>query len=436
MKVRFLTPPPTAQSRRGQSQGVIRSEIQEGHLSATSVSAAAAQVAAAVARRARALLIPRRDFVNATGIIIHTGWGNAPLHPAARGRLMQAAGATPTGAAGMPARTETCAMLLRNLTGAEAATVTTQNAASLLLVAGALAAGREIVVAARDLVEISQGARIGDILQSGGARVVAVGSANCVNIEDFRRAVTPQTALLMRIHVSNVASSGYLEHVTSAQLIELARESGLAYVENLGGGSLVDLEERGLPPCPTLQRPIAEGADLVLASGDKIIGGPQSGIVVGRQEWVRKLSQHHLSRTTRCGKLTLSALEATLAVYLAGRAWSEIPTLRLLGESAEALHRRASALAEACRTIDSVEASVAEDTAECGGAVLPGVSLPTWTLRLKHGRLQEDELRNALLAQGVVSRRGQGAVILDLRSLSPEEDSLLLRAVQATTTRQ
>jgi L-seryl-tRNA(Ser) seleniumtransferase len=375
--------------------------------------------------------LPRRAFVNASGIIIHTGWGNAPLHRTARERLLEAAGATPTGAAGMPARTETCAMLLRHLTGAEAATVTTQSAASLLLVSGALAAGREIVIAARDLVEISQRARIADILQSTGTRVVAVGSANCVNIDDFRRAITPQTAMLMRSYVSNMASSGYVEHVTSVELVELAGASHIVYVENLGGGSLVDLEEQGLPPCPTLQGAIAVGADLVLASGDKIIGGPQAGIIVGKQEWIRKLAGHCLARTCRCSKLTLAALEATLAVYLAGRAWSEIPTLRLLGMPPDALRRRATAIANACRAIDGCDATVLEDTAECGGAVLPGVSLPTWTVRLKHRDLQEDQLREALLGHGVISRRGQGTVILDLRSLSPEEDPLLLQAMQS-----
>ncbi len=415
--------------------GIIRHEIEDWQPTTTSVADAAAQVAAAVARRAGTMQLPRRAFVNATGIIIHTGWGNAPLHRAARERLQQAAGATPTGAAGTPPRTETCAMLLRHLTGAEAATITTQNAASLLLVSGAIAAGREIVVAARDLVEISQRARIADILESTGARVVAVGSANCVNIDDFRRAITPQTAMLLRSHVSNVASTGYVEHVASAELIELARASKITYVENLGGGSLVDLEEQGLPPCPTLQRAIADGADLVLASGDKIIGGPQAGIIVGKQDLIRKLSGHCLARTCRCSKLTLAALEATLAVYLAGRAWSEIPTLRLLGMPIDALHRRATAITDACRAIEAVEASVVEDTAECGGAVLPGVSLPTWTVRLKHGHLQEDEFREALLSQGVVSRRAQGTVILDLRSLSPEEDPLLLQAVHSTAGR-
>jgi L-seryl-tRNA(Ser) seleniumtransferase len=411
---------------------IIRDEVRRWKPVAIPVQDAAAQIAGAVALRAEAMLLAPRAIFNATGIIIHTGWGNAPLHRAARERLLSACGATPTGAAGTPPRTATCAKLLCALTGAEAATITTQNAASLLLVAGALAAGREIVVAARDLVEISHKARIADILQSAGARVVAVGSANCVNIEDFQRAITPQTVMLMRSHVSNVATAGYLEHVTSGQLVELAHSTKLVYVENLGGGSLVDLEKRGLPWCPTLKQTISGGADLVLASGDKIIGGPQAGIIVGKRELVRKLSQHTLARVCRCSKLTLAAIEATLAIYLSGQAWSEIPTLRLLGMSPDVLHRRACEFANACNAIDGLRATVQEDSTECGGAVLPGVLLPTWTVRLQHCRLTEDEFRDALLAHGAVARRGESAVILDLRSMLPEDDASLLELVRSS----
>jgi L-seryl-tRNA(Ser) seleniumtransferase len=389
------------------------------------------RVAIGVERRAKAMLLPRRSYVNATGIIIHTGWGNAPLHAAARHRLLEAAGASDTGARGTPSRTDTCARLLCHLTGAEASTITTQNAASLLLFAGALAAGREIVVAARDLVEIGQRVRIADILQAASARVTAVGSANCVYIEDYRRAITPQTAVVMRNHASNIATSGYTRHVASPELVALARTNQLIFVENLGGGSLVDLEERCLPACPTLQRAVAQGADLVLASGDKLIGGPQAGIVVGKKSVVSRIADHPFARTCRPGKLTLAALEATLAVYMAGRAWNEIPTLRLLSMSLHSLHLRALSIADACRASVDLEASVLEDTAECGGAVLPGVALPTWTVRIKHRQYQEDEFRNILLARGVVTRRRQDAVIVDLRSVTPEEDSLILQALNA-----
>jgi len=408
---------------------IVREEIQQWmKAGAVNSKDPLAEIARQTASRALALCLPRRDCINATGIIIHTGWGNAPLHSLARRRVTAATGASPTGAAEALPRLETCARLLRTLTGAEAATVTTLNAASLLLVAGALAAGREIIIAARDLVEISQGARISDILQSVGARVVSVGSANCVYVQDYARAITPQTAMVMRIRVSNMATSGYIAHVTGPDLAALAEKNNLIYVDNLGGGSLVDITGRGLPECPTLQQGVADNAHLVLASGDKIIGGPQAGIIVGKKDYVSRISHHVLARICRPAKLTLAALEATLAVYITGRAWDEMPTLRLLASPPEGLSQRANAIGKVLFAA-GIEATVSADTTECGGAVLPGVLLPTWTIQIKHPRLTEDQLYDVLLARGVVARRAQGKVILDLRSVLPEDDSLLLRGI-------
>jgi L-seryl-tRNA(Ser) seleniumtransferase len=408
---------------------MVRTELQRSVNSPSSSGTdAAGEIAARVARRASSLYLPRRNYINATGIIIHTGWGNAHLHPEARKRLAEATGASPTGAAETLPRMETCATLLRTLTGAEAATVTTMNAANLLLVAGALAAGREIVVAARDLAEISHGARISDILQAAGARLAPVGSVNCVYIEDYARAIRSDTSLLLRIRVSNMAAVGYTAHVQVSALAELAHKHNLPCVDNLGGGSLVDLKEYGLPECPTLQQGITDRADLVLASGDKIIGGPQAGIIVGKRQFVDLLSRHPLARTCRPSKLTLAALEATLAVFVAGRAWEEIPALRMLKTPQKELRTRAAAIGDAI-AIHGMEIAVSADAAECGGAVLPGVSLPTWIVRIKHPKLTEDQLHAVLLARGVIARRGQGAVILDLRSVAPEEDPPLLQAL-------
>jgi L-seryl-tRNA(Ser) seleniumtransferase len=407
---------------------IAREEIQKWAKCAKDGADAAAEVASRTARRARTLSLPRRNYLNATGIIIHTGWGNAPLHADARERLATATGASPTGAAEALPRIETCARFLRALTGAEAATVTTGNAASVLLVAGALAAGREIVAAARDLVEISEGARISGILESAGAGVVSVGSANCVYLQDYERAITGNAAMILRVRVSNMASSGYVAHVESARLAELAKKHNLFYVDNLGGGSLVDLTKQGLPECATLQQGLAEKADLVLASGDKIIGGPQAGIIVGRKDCVSRVAHHVLARTCRPAKLTLAALEATLSVYVAGRAWDEMPTLRLLRCPEKELSERAVAMAKAL-SASGMEATVAADNTECGGAVLPGVGFPTWTVQIKHSRLTEDQLYDVLLARGVVARRAQGKLILDFRSVLPEQDSLLQHAV-------
>ena len=407
---------------------IAREEIQRWIRKGSKGKDAVPEIAGRAARRARALSLPRRSYVNATGIIIHTGWGNAPLHLEARERLVTATGASPTGAAEALPRMETCARLLRALTGAEAATITTSNAASVLLVAGALAAGREIVVAARDLVEISEGARISDILQAVGARVLSVGSANCVYLADYERAISAQSAMLLRVRVSNMATSGYIAHVSGRALAELAQRHNLFYVDNLGGGSLVDLTKRGMPECPTLQQGIIDNAHLVLASGDKIIGGPQAGVIVGKKDCVNRVSHHVLARTCRPAKLTLAALEATLSVYVAGRAWDEMPTLRLLRCPEKELSQRATAVGKALSAA-GMEATVAADATECGGAVLPGIAFPTWTVQIKHPRLTEDQLYDVLLARGVVARRAQGRVILDFRSVLPEDDSLLQHAV-------
>ena len=378
------------------------------------------------AARARGQYLTRRHYVNATGIMIHTGWGNAPLAAPSRERLLDATGSTPTG--GAQSRTEACEQMLRALTSAERATVTTLNAASVLLTAGALASGKEIVVAARDLIEISEGVRIGDIIEASGARIVAVGAANCVNIDDFRRAITSDTAMVLRSHASNVATTGYVEHVADIDLAKLAHDHGLICIVNLGGGSLVDLAERGLPECPTISRAVSDGADLVLASGDKIIGGPQAGIVVGKKSLIDRIVRHPLARTCRPGKLTLAALEGTLASYISGHAWDEIPILRLLGTDIASIRERACALAEDLRRrgYDAVDA---EDHTQCGGAVMPGVQLPTWTVRITHARFSDEDLHSLLLARQMVTRRDRGAVVIDLRSVPPEDDPRLYRAL-------
>lgn len=407
---------------------LVRTALNQNSSCKTTVKEAATEIADAVLRSASPYLLQPRHCVNATGIIIHTGWGNASLHPEARSRLLEASGATATGATTTLSRTELCERLLCAITGAEAATVTTLNAVNYVLLSGALAVGREIVVAARDLVEISQGARIGDLLASTGAKVLAVGSANCVYLEDYQRAITPQTAILLRVRASNTATSGYTHHVSGGALCDLAREHGLVYAENLGGGSLVDLTEHGFPSCPTLQQSLTEGADIVFASADKIIGGPQAGIVVGKKSWVSRLAKHPLARISRPDKLTLAAMEATLAVYLRGAAWDQMPTLRLLKQHPEQLRARAGALAKSFKS-GGFEAVEVADKAECGGAVLPGVELPTWAVKLEHPELREDQLHAILLARGVVTRRKQGAVLLDLRSVVPEDDERLRQAI-------
>ena len=391
--------------------------------------AAVEAVIASVRRAALAFRLPRRRSINATGIVIHTQWGNAPLASAAQQRLLDATGASPTGAREIGDRAAACERLLVVLTDAEAATVTTQNAASCLLVATALAQGREIVCAARDLIEISHGARLRDILEAGGARVVPVGAANCVYPEDYRHAIGPQTAAVIRIHASNTATTGYTAHVETTALAHIARDARLPLVVNLGSGSLVDLRDRGLPYAPTLRDALRDGADLVLASGDKLVGGPQAGMICGRRELIERLTRHPVARCCRPGKLTLAALEATLASYVAGRAWEEVPVLRLLEASQADLRQRAEALAARAAEA-SLGAEATPDTTECGGAALPGILHPTWTVRLTHPAMACDALYARLLQHGVVARRRDDAVVLDLRSVLPDDDPAVTTAVR------
>ena len=388
-------------------------------------------IAGVAAAQARAQCLTARDYINATGIIVHTGWGNAPLATAARERLLEAAGATPTGAAGTHGRTETCERMLRALTGAERATITTSNAASLLLIGGALASGRDIVVAARDLIEISEGVRVRDIVEASGARVVPVGAANCVNIEDFRRAITPGTAVLMRSHASNVAATGYVEHVADADLGRLAQERGVPFVVNLGGGSLVDLTERGLPECPTISQAIRDGADLVLASGDKIVGGPQAGIVVGKEGLIETIRAPSFGADVPAGKTDACRSRRNARGVSGGSRVGTGADIAALGDE----HRLAP---RTCPRFGRWTAQAGLRRGRGGGSRA--------MRRRGHARRGSADLDGADQTRQVFGGRvicalaratggdatGRGAVVVDLRSVPLEDDPRLYRALGAT----
>lgn len=421
-----------AQLRHDLLVEIIRRARDRSRSRASSYEDALEITAELAAAEAHALLPPPRRVINATGIVIHTGLGTAPLSRRALQRAAQASRATPTGAAGMGGRHEMAERMLRALTGAQGALVACQTAALCVLTGAALARGREVVCALRDLLEISHGIRLRDLWESGGCTVVPVGAANAVHLHDYTSAITPRTAAVLRIWHSNYATSGYTAHVDTRDLATVAHDRGLPLVLNLGAGSLVDLRERGLPWSPTLMDGLAWGADLVLASGDKLIGGPQAGIAVGRADLIQTLASHPLYRAVRPAKLDLAALEGTLASYLAGRAWEEIPVLRMLAERADRLQTRASAIADSLAA-QRISATVVPATALCGGAVLPDVALPTFAIRLSVLGQDADTLHGRLLRLGVVARRSGGAVLLDLRSVLWDEDRHLLRRVRALT---
>src|SRR5207248_5347260 len=313
-----------------------------------------------------------RGVINATGVIAHTNLGRAPLATAALERVRDAAGGysnleydLSAGARG--SRQDHVAPILRRLTGAEAALVVNNNAAAVLLALAALAEGREVLVSRGELIEIGDGFRIPDVLARSGARLVEVGTTNRTHAADYERAITPETALLLRVHQSNFRVIGFTEQARVDELAQVALSHELVLVDDLGSGALVDLGDE-----PVARASLAAGADLVCFSGDKLLGGPQAGIVVGRAELVKRLRRHPLQRALRADKLTLAALEGTLGLYLdPERAAREVPVLRVLHEPPETVRARAERLANA------VGGEVEETVARVGGGALPLAELPS-----------------------------------------------------------
>ena len=353
-----------------------------------------------------------RRVLNATGVIVHTNLGRAPLPEAAVERVRATASGysnleydLDAGARG--SRQDHVVSVLRRLTGAEGALVVNNNAAAVLLALAALAEGREVVVSRGELLEIGDGFRIPDVLTRSGARLVEVGTTNRTRAADYERAIGPETALLLRVHQSNFRVVGFTELPSTEELAAVAGRHALPLVEDLGSGALLPLHDE-----PQVRDALVAGADLVCFSGDKLLGGPQAGIVVGRAELVERLRRHPLQRALRADKLTLAALEGTLALYLdPERALREVPVLRMLAEPAEAIRTRAGRLAEL------TGGAVEETVARVGGGALPLAELPSFACSV------EEALATAL-RQGeppVVGVVRDGRLLLDCRTLADAE---------------
>jgi L-seryl-tRNA(Ser) seleniumtransferase len=353
-----------------------------------------------------------RRALNATGVIVHTNLGRAPLAEAALERVREVGRGysnleydLSTGARG--SRQDHVAGVLRRLTGAEAALVVNNNAAAVLLALAALAEGREVVVSRGELIEIGDGFRIPDVLARSGARLVEVGTTNRTRAADYDRAVGPETAVLLRVHQSNFRVVGFTELPSVAELAKVARRHELPLVDDLGSGALARVEDE-----PSVRESLEAGADLVCFSGDKLLGGPQAGIVVGSAELVERLRRHPLQRAVRADKLTLAALEGTLTLYLdPERAAREVPVLRMAGESADDVRARAERLAEL------VDGEVEETVARIGGGALPLTELPSFACAV------EEELAGPLRLgePPVIGVVRDGRLLLDCRTLSDDE---------------
>jgi L-seryl-tRNA(Ser) seleniumtransferase len=368
-----------------------------------------------------------RSVINATGVILHTNLGRAPLPAPARDRLNAiAAGYTnleydiATGSRG--SRTVHAESLLTTLTGAEAAVVVNNNAAATLLILTALASGREVLISRGELVEIGGGFRVPDVMRQSGAILREVGTTNRTRISDYTASASAATALILRVHPSNFRIEGFTERPALDALVQAARATGVAIVEDLGSGCLIDT----LADEPSVRRSIEAGVDLVCFSGDKLLGGPQSGIIVGRAALVDSLSYHPLMRALRVDKLTLAALEGTLMEYVAGRQKASVPVQRMLHASAEAIEERVQKVAVQLTNQDWRIALVSGSSAVGGGSA-PGVSLPTVLLAIERDGVSPDDLESALrsLDPPVIARIEADRVVLDLRTVLEEQDELL-----------
>ncbi len=408
-------------------------ELREDELSAESIGG---ELAARLARRYRPYY---RRVINATGVILHTGLGRAPLADEAVSAL--------TRLAPHPQRVEIdlesgerggreagCARLLCELVGAEAATVVNNNAAATLLILAALARGRRVVLSRGEMVEIGGSYRIPEILRESGALLAEVGTTNRTHLRDYAGALADETGLILKVHTSNYRVVGFTSEVGIAELAGLGREHGVPVVHDLGSGCLVDLAAHGRPGetlvRDSLRPPVsggteAAGADLVCFSGDKLLGGPQAGIIAGRAEAVEKCRRHPLFRAMRPGRLVYTALEATLRIYLGGdeEAIGAIPALRRLTIPADELKPRAEELARRLADLSSCEVAAARCASQAGSGSLPARGVPSWGVRLRPRAGSAGDLA-AALRQGdpaILARVQDDALVFDLRTLEGDE---------------
>ncbi len=408
-----------------------RQRIREGE-----TAASLDEIAALVCRRIEdAVRVEPRRIINATGVVIHTNLGRAPLSPAAvRAAEEAAAGYSnlefdlESGRRG--SRQAQLQSLLRQITGAEAALAVNNNASAVLLGLLALASGREVVVSRAEAVEIGGGFRVPDVLRQSGATLVDVGTTNRTYLRDYEDATSSATAAYLKVHASNFRVEGFTSEVETQALAELGDRLGVAALHDVGSGSLLPTERYGLTHEPMPQESIRAGMGLVFFSGDKLLGGPQAGIVAGRRDLVSLLARHPLARAVRIDKISLASLTATLAHYLRGEAEKEIPVWQMISAAPDSLRERAM------RWVSQLSGrySVVETRSAIGGGSLPGETLPTWALGLEASSLPgggEGAMRR--LRQGcppVVARVENEWVLFDPRTVGPGEDAELLAALQ------
>lgn len=377
-----------------------------------------------------------RSAINATGVVLHTNLGRAPLADKAKAAMVDAAGYCTLeydSASGMRGRRGArVEALLCQLTGAEDALVVNNCAAAALLILSVLAADGETLVSRGELVEIGGDFRVPDVMASSGTRMVEVGTTNKTHLDDYRKAYTSKTRLIMRVHPSNYRVIGFTSTPDLASLVSLAVELRVPIYEDAGSGQLTDLSRFGIEGEPIVSELISEGADIVSFSGDKLLGSIQAGLIVGKRGIVDRLRRHPLYRALRSDKVRLAALEATLALHQKGKAESEVPVLRMLAETRQNLHSRAESLVAQVRGESSLVLELIDGESAIGGGAGPTANLPTVLIAVSAPNRSASELEAALRqnsAATIVSRVSEGRVLLDLRTVLPEQQSSLLAAL-------
>lgn len=421
-----------------ESLDATRAAVRAGQLGEVSADAVAVDAAARLAGKARRSL---RRVINATGIVVHTNLGRSPLAETAIEAVAEVARGystleydVPSGERG--SRHVHVEELICRLTGAEAAMAVNNNASAVLLGLAALARRKEAIVSRGQLVEIGGSFRIPDIMRESGAKMVEIGTTNKTHLSDYENAITPRTGLMLKVHTSNYRVIGFTEEVSTADLVALGEKHDIPIFEDQGSGVLIDLARFGLPGEPTIGASVAAGVDLVSASGDKLLGGPQAGILAGKREVIAKLKKHPLARCVRLDKMTLAALEVTLRLYLdEDRLLAEVPTLRMLTMRSDEIETRAGALAAAIRDVcgESYGVSTQPDVSRAGGGALPMKDIPTTVVALEPRGMSavalEERLR--LGEPGVIARIKDGRVLLDPRTLRADEEPEVVSALVA-----
>lgn len=401
----------------------VRARIAAGEMVAQPAETIEAAARAHLVQHSRGSL---RPVINASGVVIHTNLGRAPLGDAAIERMAAIARGYSNleydlNAGSRGSRTVHAEALLTSITGAEAAIVVNNNAAATLLILTGLAAGREVVISRGELVEIGGGFRVPDVMRQSGATLREVGTTNRTKVNDYLAAVSPATAMFLRVHPSNFRIEGFTERPSLQDLVAASQSAGVALVEDIGSGNLTHLHDE-----PSVQASIEAGVDIVCFSGDKVLGGPQAGIIVGRKALVDRLRTHPLMRALRADKIAFAALEATLAEYVAGREQQSIPVQRMLHMQPDEIEARVQALA-AQLSSSGWRISMISGASAVGGGSAPGLELPTVLLAIDRAGHSADQIERRLRALDppVIARIEHDRVVLDLRTVLPTQDATL-----------